>query len=439
MLMRVLIITYYWPPSGGGGVQRWYKLSKYLPNYGIQPIIYTPALRRYALRDDSLVEELPEVQVWRRPIWEPYAYFRRLLRPSVAKESLQQGFLPRPGLSLMQRLGIWVRAHFFVPDPRVLWVRPSVRFLCKRLREESVDIVITTGPPHSMHLIGLGLQRRLGLPWWADFRDCWTRWEMLLALRPNAIAMAIHRRLERKVLRTSDKIITVSQRWAKDFRHSGAKKTLVIPNGYDEADLKAFSFTSETPSEAPHRTTSTPAFRLLHIGNLGVRSAAYFWEAFLRFCAEESDALRPVELILGGVLDMGLVRRIEQAPEVRTRVHLLGYVPHQSVFHYYAQASVLLLFSHISPSMEGQIPGKLFEYLALRRPILFMGSATGETAALLRSQQAGLCVNYKDTDAIIQALHRLYREEEPFLYKETRHFSRHKQAEVLAQALKASA
>ena len=426
--MRVLIITYYWPPSGGSGVQRWLKLSKYLPEYGIRPIIYTPDLSVYPYQDNSLVEEVPsDVEVWRRSIWEPKKYFEKLLSGSQ-KASLQQSFLPRPGLSWKERLGVWVRANVFVPDPKVCWLRPSIRFLCKKIQQSPVDLIISTGPPHSMHLIAMVLQKRLGVKWWADFRDPWTSWEMILNLRPGRLAMWQHRRLENRVLRRCDRLITVSKHWAKDLEAKGARSSLILYNGYDESDLQlSFSKKQSVPKDK---------FRLLHLGNLSAKRTTYFWEALQYFCTTEEDTAYRMEVVLGGVLDKELQVLISRNEILRSRVRCVNYVPHKEVFKYYLQSSVLLLFSHISDSISGQIPGKLFEYLAVRRPILALGEPNGELSELLRSQDAGYLVDYRSTSAIVAKLRVLYKGETKFTYRDHTSFSRQRQAAFLAKEVR---
>ena len=428
--MRVLIITYYWPPSGGGGVQRWLKLSKYLPKEGVTPLVYTPYLRVYPHRDDSLLEDVPsELEIWRQSIWEPQQYFSKLLRSSQ-KAVLQQGFLPQPGLSYRERIGIWVRANLFVPDAKVCWLRSSFRFLRKKLRESPVDLVISTGPPHSMHLIAMKLQRCLGIRWWADFRDPWTDWEMILSLRPGWLAVRRHRRLEQRVLRSCERLITVSKHWAGKFQKKGARSPLVLYNGYDEADFPSSSIKEQLVSD--------DKFRLLHLGNLNARPTTYFWDALRYLCSTDEEIARRIEVVLGGVLDKEVETLISRDVLLRERVRCVGYVPHKEVFKYYLRASVLLLFSHISPNMSGQIPGKFFEYLAMRRPILALGKPKGELDELLQTQDAGLLVDYRNVSAIVDALRSIYKGESKFRYAAPTRFSRQKQASLLAKEMRKS-
>ncbi len=176
-MKRVLIISYYWPPTGGSGVQRWVKFAKYLPQEGWQPVIYTPENPEQLVVDFSLGEEVPEeVEVIRRRIFEPYSLYKKVLRGSGhSREAVEVNPVNAQNKSFVQKAAMWVRGNFFRPDPRCLWIGPSVRFLKKYIAEHPVDLIVSTGPPQSMHIIGMKIARETGLPWVADFRDPWTK------------------------------------------------------------------------------------------------------------------------------------------------------------------------------------------------------------------------------------------------------------------------
>ena len=175
-MRRVLIITYYWPPSGGSGVQRWLKMSKYLPENGWQPVIYTADDAEYPVEDKSLEKDVaPETEVIRRPIVEPYSFYKKFL--GIKKgEKVKAGFINEGAKKTgwKESLSVWLRGNLFIPDARCWWIKPSVRYLKKYLKEHPVDAMISTGPPHSMHLIARALHKKFNIPWVADFRDPWT-------------------------------------------------------------------------------------------------------------------------------------------------------------------------------------------------------------------------------------------------------------------------
>ena len=285
MSKRVLIITYYWPPTAGSGVQRWLKMSKYLPQYGWQPVIYTPENPEAGMTDESLLRDIaPEVEVIKRPILEPYAVFNALTGnkgKNSGKASAGSGAVnPINAVghkSPLMRLSLWLRANVFVPDPRFLWIRPSVRFLKQYLREHPVDAIVSTGPPHSMHLIARALHRSMGIPWTADFRDPWTRIFYFKHLPLTRRSRKRYAAMELSVLREADHVVAVTDNMVRDFleeldadkkRGASGRQTAgdssvteqknkfhVIENGYDEAD-----FTGITAAELP------AGFNLVHTG-----------------------------------------------------------------------------------------------------------------------------------------------------------------------------
>ncbi len=231
-MKRVLVITYYWPPNGGAGVYRWLKFSKYLPGHGWTPVIYTPANPERVADDPALLRDVPpELEIIQRPITEPFSLYKRFTG-KAQDERVQTAFLrEQSGGGWKEDLALWVRSNFFIPDARVWWVRPSIAFLKDHLRKHPVDAVITTGPPHSMHLIGQGLKRALGVTWIADFRDPWTDIDFYQQLKLTRWADARHHRMERSVLQEADRVVTVGWRWADDLARIGGRPVEVVTNG----------------------------------------------------------------------------------------------------------------------------------------------------------------------------------------------------------------
>ncbi|MBO5546110.1 MAG: glycosyltransferase [Bacteroidales bacterium] len=250
-MKRLLIITYYWPPTGGSGVQRWVKFSKYLPEHGWQPVIYTPENPEQLARDESLLSDVPAcAEVIKTRILEPYAVYRRL---TGGKQGEEVNPVNAQKKNWKQRLSLWIRGNCFIPDPRIGWVRPSVRFLKKYLREHPVDAVVTTGPPHSVHLIGRGLKRALGVHWIADFRDPWTEMFYYKHLGLTAASDRRQHRLEQSVLDEADTVISVTPLVQKDFQAKTKTPVVLITNGFDEDD---FVGSGSAPAEPFTRTGS---------------------------------------------------------------------------------------------------------------------------------------------------------------------------------------
>ena len=240
-MKRVLIISYYWPPTGGSGVQRWVKFAKYLPSEGWQPVIYTPENPEQLAVDASLEAEVPaEAEVIRRRILEPYGIYKKLLRRSGhSKEAVEVNPVNAQNKSFVQKVAMWVRGNFFRPDPRCLWITPSVKFLKKYLEEHPVDLIVSTGPPQSMHLIGRRLSLETGVPWIADFRDPWTKIFYFKHLSMTGATKRWHHKMEKKVLDDATAVVAVSPLVQQEFQAMTLTPVELITNGYDECDFPA--------------------------------------------------------------------------------------------------------------------------------------------------------------------------------------------------------
>lgn len=384
-MRRVLIISYYWPPTGGSGVQRWLKFAKYLPSQGWQPVIYTPSNPEQLAVDESLVAEIPpEAEVIKRPIAEPYAIYHKL---TGRKEQKGAGLNPinAQKKTFKQRLMLWIRSNFFVPDPRAGWVRPSVRFLKEYLREHPVDVIVTTGPPHSVHLIGRGLHRALGVPWVADFRDPWTRMYYFGNLPMLPWVKRRHFRLEKSVLDEASAVIAVTPFVAEDFRSMGSAPVELITNGYDEDDFAA---------ALPPRTDG--AFRVVHTGLFASDgNPLALWKALSGLCSCSKDFASRLEIRLAGKVDPEIVEAV-QAAGLGANLRLLGYLSHPDSVAELRQADVILMPLRDSPEYSKAYPGKIFECIAAGPVVLGIGPADSAAAQLLRETGAGDMVGWND-------------------------------------------
>ena len=377
-MRRVLIITYYWPPTGGSGVQRWVKFAKYLPSLGWQPVVYTPSNPEQLAVDESLVAEIPpEVEVLKQPIREPYDIYRRLVGGGASKGA---GVNPinAQKKSWKQRLMLWVRSNFFVPDPRAGWVRPSVRFLSEYLHEHPVDVIVTTGPPQSVHLIGRGLHRRLGVPWVADFRDPWTRMFFFDNLPMLPWVRRRHFKLEKSVLDEATAVISVTPRVQADFASMTSTPVHLITNGYDESDFAA---------ELPPRTDGK--FRVVHTGLFASDgNPLELWNALAGLCSESAEFASRLEIRLAGKVDPEIVDSIVEAG-LGAQLRLLGYLPHSESVAELRQADIILLPLRHGPEYSKVYPGKIFECMAAGPVVLGIGPTDSAAAELLASTGTG--------------------------------------------------
>ncbi len=387
MSRRVLIITYYWPPSGGSGVQRWLKFAKYLPESGWEPVIFTPENPDFDLRDESLEKEVPkQLEVIKFPIWEPFQLFSKVkgktqTHPGRLLEQKEKGFL--------EKAAIWARANLLVPDPRVFWVKPSVKFLTDLAKSGQFQAVITTGPPHSMHLIGRELKRKTGLPWIADFRDPWSAWEFLDTLPMTSFVRKKHQQLEATVLREANAVLTISPTFQRDLVKLSHRRIYLLTNGYDPADVPAGFSPKEKVEGKLH---------LVYSGVIdGIRNPIPLMKALKSVF---QHGIEEVKWTFVGKVSEQVQAYVKEDAWLSERIHFAGYVSHSEVFGFYAKADVLVLILTDTKNAQGNIPGKLFEYLATGIPVLALGDPEGDSAKILKDAGAGQVIAHTDAASI---------------------------------------
>ncbi len=374
MMRKILLILYYWPPAGGPGVQRWLYFARYLPEFGIEPVLYLPENPHYPLQDPELEELVPEgIRIYRCRFWEPYGLASLLSRSKTRR--ISSGIIRRKKPGLIERALLWIRGNLFIPDARRGWVKPALRELPAILEREGIHTVVTTGPPHSLHLIGMGLKAQLPIRWVADFRDPWTEIGYMDALFPGKRAMRRHRELESRVLRSADQIVTTSRITCSAFEELTARPVSVVTNGYDGQ-----------PGDGRQPEGD---FVLAHIGSmLSDRNPEALWKAL--------KSLRDQDPGFAGRLRIELTGLVSPEIEQSLRLHGLWehtlvrpYVPHREALALQRQAQVLLLIEIDSPQTRGILPGKLFEYMAAARPILAIGPEGWEAAQLVEQTGCG--------------------------------------------------
>lgn len=385
---KVLIVTYYWPPAGGPGVQRWLKFAEYLPEYGIEPIIYTPENPSYPMIDNSLSEKLPKgLKVVKTPIWEPYR-LAEFFNPK-SKEYKAGRFEKKEKQSLLTRLSVYIRGNFFIPDARKFWVKPSVKFLSNYLKENQIDVLITTGPPHSMHLIGLELKKKYpDSKWIADFRDPWTQISYHSELKLTKNSEKKHKELESNVIKTADCVLATSYTDAENYRKIGAAETEVITNGYESDDFKI------------EKKIQNQKFRISYSGNLeSARNPVELWKT-LKELTDRNDEFRDqFEINFYGILSAEVEETIAENGLSKYLVKH-GYVDHQTAVEGIVNSELLMLTNFPDPKSKGIIPGKLFEYLAAGNPIIAIGPADGDVSKILNQTNAGKYFGHSDREGM---------------------------------------
>jgi glycosyltransferase involved in cell wall biosynthesis len=396
---KVLIITYYWPPTGGAGVQRWLKFSKYFRKFGWEPIIYTPSNPDFPINDDTLLKDIPaDLTVLKTQITEPYDIYRKIMRKKKT-ETVNQGFLSEgKENTLMQSAMIWIRGNFFIPDARKFWIKPSISYLSDYIKQHKIDAVISTGPPHSMHLIAMGLKQKFNIPWIADFRDPWTQIDFYSQLKLSSYADNKHKKLENQVLTIADKVVTISPSCGKDLEKLGNRKVDVITNGFDTDD---FSFNKELKV--------LDGFVFHHIGALNKDRNPYtLWKVFGDLCKEHKDLKEDLVIKFTGKTDALAFESLKKYG-ILENAQKTDYLPHSEVVKLMTQSPVLLLALNNTPNNAGVLSGKLFEYLAAKRPIFGIGLPDADAAAILKSTQAGTMVHFDDYEGTKKAVLDLYQ------------------------------
>ena len=394
-MKRVLIISYYWPPTGGSGVQRWVKFAKYLPSEGWQPVIYTPENPEQLAVDASLEAEVPaEAEVIRRRILEPYGIYKKLLRRSGhSKEAVEVNPVNAQNKSFVQKVAMWVRGNFFRPDPRCLWITPSVKFLKKYLEEHPVDLIVSTGPPQSMHLIGRRLALETGVPWIADFRDPWTKIFYFKHLSMTRATKRWHHKIEKKVLDDATAVVAVSPLVQQEFQAMTLTPVELITNGYDECDFPAGK--CEEAAGGPGRE-----FTITHTGLFAADgNPTVLWEVLAEKCRKDDNFRKALKIKLIGKTDEQITASLKEAG-LSENVINMSYQPHAKAIEEQRKASLLILPLRKEPEYRAVLPGKLFEYLASWRPVLGIGQTDGAMSMILNSTKTGIVLGWDDKTSI---------------------------------------
>jgi glycosyltransferase involved in cell wall biosynthesis len=395
MRKKVVIIAYYWPPAGGPGVQRWLKFIKYLPDFQVDPIVYVPQNPNYPIEDTSLLKEVPSsITILKQPIVEPYKWASIFSKKQTKR--ISSGIITQKKQSVIERLLLWIRGNFFIPDARKYWIKPSVAYLESYLQENSIDAIITTGPPHSLHVIGKQLKERTGVKWLADFRDPWTTIGYHKHLKLTKRAAKKHKLLEKQVLDNADKILTTSFTTASDFRQLTNTAVEVITNGYD--------ITTEA------KPTLDTKFSLSHIGSLlSERNPEVLWKVLAELCQESKDFAKDLQLKLIGTVSDAVIESITQHG-LFNYTEIVGYQPHDKVRSLQRASQVLLLLEINSIDTRGIIPGKLFEYMASERPILAIGPKDWDVQQIIAKTNTGNVFEYHQHSELKEKIQSLYND-----------------------------
>ena len=371
-MKKVLIISYYWPPSGGSGVQRWLKFSKFLPKYGIKPYVYTPKNPTIELIDNELTKQISnDVTVWKKKIYEPYSIKNMFSKKSKKTET--------SGVISNSKFGFifnWIRGNFFIPDPKVLWIKPSINYLEKKLTENSIDTIISTGPPHSMHLIALALKNKLNLKWIADFRDPWSNFVQNKFLNKLESTRIKHENKENLVLKFSDAILTTSKSLNKEFKLKN-HNTFYTPSGF-ESFIKPKAYNK---------------FRILYAGSMKeFQNPINLWIALKELIESDISFKDLVEIVLIGNIDKNIIENKEFRLLQNTKI--ISYLSKDNLDKEISISELLLVCSVNVEGSNDIIPGKFYHYLSSGKKILGISNRGTDLEKIIKETKSGMSFSY---------------------------------------------
>lgn len=384
-MKKVLIITYYWPPSGGAGVQRWVKFVKYLQRFGYEPFVLTvdPKYATYPQIDESLLKDIPaSVSVHHTKSFELYSLYKKV---STNKEVPYGGFVNTKKLNFKEKVLRAIRGNLFIPDPRKGWNRYAIKEAKKIIQSNNIEIIITTSPPHSTQLIGLKLKKQLNVKWIADFRDPWTDIYYYKLLYPTFIATSINKYFEKKVIKNADEIVTVSSDFKQLFasKITGSENKIdVIPNGFDSDDFANIKIESNS--------------KFFYISHIGTIAKNYDLDGFINAIQllpkhlSEKIRVRFIGKVASEIIEKFKIARLEN------NIELIGYVSHKEAIEYMFSSDMLLLVIPKVENNEGIVPGKLFEYMASKRYILALATEAGDVAKIIEETRIGIISDYSN-------------------------------------------
>ncbi len=383
MSKRVLIISYYWPPSGGIAVLRCLKFAKYLRKFGWEPVVFTAKDAHYPTVDDSNDRDLPPgLEVIRQPIWEPYSWYKQFMGKPADENVNNVFYTDEADGGWKHNLAVWVRSNFFIPDARATWIAGSVKRLTAYLKEHPVDAILSDGPPHSNTRIATLVSRATGIPWLADFQDPWTQVDYYQLLNLTGWGRRRHERMEQEAFDQATKITIVSPSWKSDLESIGARNVDVLVWGYDPDDFAGLT-------RRPHEK-----FTLTHLGIMGYdRHPQPLFSAIARLNETLPGFREAFELRLFGQVDHRIRTSIE-AFGIENQVNFAGSVPRGEALQQTLDSHLLLLLLNQQDNAKGRIPGKLFEYLAARRPIVNFGPTDSDVAGILSETGSGPTFDY---------------------------------------------
>lgn len=431
-MTKVLIITYYYPPSGGSGVQRWMYFTKYMKEFGFHPYVVTvePQNASYKFLDENFLKHVENVEVYKTKTLEPLKAYSKLVGGD-ARADIPQGFAGESNPGFFRKLSRFIRGNLFIPDARIGWNRFAFKKASELILKEGIQFVITNGTPHSTHLVGLKLKKKFGIKWIADFRDPWGEAYYNKHLYRTSIAEKIDHRLEQKVLDQADMVTTIGPGMMKLLKAklspANQNKVKYVYNGYDDEIFRGLIKNKEKK------------FTILHLGILSENQPIKPFLVALKRVAEAIPDFRLKSKIsyVGKVSPSILQETKELLPEIE--LEIIEYVPHASAIQHILNANLLLNSLAQTDESKLLISGKLMEYIASGNPVLVLGNPQGDAAELLSGMEVAKVFDRGNTDGIIDFVNRVYNDwksGKQYEKTEISKFSRHETTREYVNLLK---
>ncbi len=381
---KVLIITYYWPPNGGTGVQRWMHFSRHLKSLGWDITVFTPDNSESSIHDDKLLDYVRGIKVIKSKIWEPMGLYKKFTGKKK-NQKIQPGFLNEgKRKNISEKIALWIRANYFIPDAKCFWIKPSVKKIIELQKKEKFTHLISTGPPHSVHVIAKKVKEQVSIKWLADFRDPWTNIDWFPKLPLNSSSLKKHHSMEFEVLSQADEVVTVTPTLSKELSEISGKEVSTITNGYEENDFEEF------------KSHTTDKIIFFHHGSMNSdRNPIKLWEFLSKQIRNSEDWNKRLEIQCYGAIDSSVINKIKELG-LSNHFKVSPFVAHNTVIKALEYASICFLPINKTQNAKGIMPNKLYEYIASDKPIVLIGPKDGDAASKISHQKHVLITDFDE-------------------------------------------
>lgn len=426
---KVLFVVYNFPPAAGAATQRVLKFLKYLNRYGFQTFVLTVDKVDYPDLDFSLIEKIPsETKIVKTKFWTPFGIYRKITGRK-SDEKIPVAFIKDNHKSIAERISVFLRLNFFLPDAKIGWLPFAVKEGKQLIKKEKIDVIISSGPPHTTHLIAKSLKRKTGVKWIADFRDPWTDIDYYSGIKRTKLAEWIDSKLERSVLKYADYIVAASEGYLKIIKSKGIKNNYeVLTNGFDPEDFHNIKLKPQSK------------FTITYTGNMPfTRNPESLWLALEELANENPDFSNNFEFHFAGVMDDEIRQKIQAMNFYKNFIDH-GYLSHSEVLELVFNSHLLIMIVNRVATSNEILPGKIFEYIASRNFVLVIGPENGVSARLINYVKQGIAIDYDEKSKMKDLIHQLFTkwqkgELQKVEYSEKYEFTRERITQKLIQII----